>query len=72
MILFAHWLESQSKVIVTTGWANDESLFDIIITDKFSGDIIFNGWISILKNGFTPIPVDEKFSKNPSFTGITV
>lgn len=72
MILFAHWLESQSKVIVTTAWTLGESLFDIIITDKFSGDIIFNGWISIPKNGFTPIPVDEKFSKNPSFTGITV
>jgi FkbM family methyltransferase len=72
MILFAHWSESQSKVIITTGWSDGDSRFDIIIKDKLSSDLIFNGWVSIPKNGFTPISVDEKYSKNPSFSGLIV
>jgi len=73
MLLFAHWIERESKIIVTIGWTQEESsTFDITIDDLSSGDIIFNGWVMIPKDGFTPIEISREYTENPSFSGLSV
>lgn len=73
MLLFAHWIERESKIIVTIGWTQEESsTFDITINDLSSGDIIFNGWVMIPKYGFTPIEISREYTENPSFSGLSV
>jgi len=72
MLLFAHWIERESKIIVTTGWTTESSTFDITINDLSSGDIIFNGWVMIPKYGFTPIEISREYTENPSFSGLSV
>jgi len=72
MLLFAHWVEKESKIIVTTGWTTESSTFDITINDLSSGDIIFNGWVMIPKDGFTPIEISREYTENPSFSGLSV
>ena len=72
MILFAHWSSKKSEIIITTGFATQDNTFDISIKDNHSGDILFNGWVMVPKNGYTPITIDTKYSQGSYFSGIFV
>lgn len=72
MILFAHWSPKKSEIIITTGFATQDNTFDISIKDNYSGDILFNGWVMVPQNGYTPVPIDTKYSHSPYFSGIFV
>lgn len=72
MILFAHWSPKKSEIIITTGFATQDNTFDISIKDNYSGDILFNGWVMVPKNGYTPITIDTKYTQSSYFSGIFV
>lgn len=73
MILYAHWIQSESKVIITTSFATeDDNIFDIAISDNNTGHKLFDGWVHIPKNGYTPIIIDQHYTQDISFSGLSV
>jgi len=72
LVIFAHWDKQESKIIITTGCTSGDSLFDITIKELNYGHVIFNGWVQIPKDGWTPISIDTSYTSDPHFQGIHV
>jgi len=73
MILYAHWIQNESKVIITTSFATeDDNIFDIAISDNNTGHKLFDGWVHIPKNGYTPIIIDGQYTQDIHFSGLIV
>lgn len=72
MKLFAHWKKSKSEIVVSTLWAWQEETFDIIVKDKLTNDIVFQGWVFIPTNGYTPIEISKQHTLDPFFSGLDV